>query len=214
MSHQTRVLWLLGISLLGIFIWSLVRPHDYFTWFLEVLPAIVGIAVLVGTYHRFRFSTLVYVLIWAHAIILIIGGHYTYAEMPLFNWIRDAYGLTRNYYDRLGHFAQGFVPALIAREVLLRTTPLRKGKMLFYIIVSICLAISALYELCEWRAAVAFGDSATAFLGTQGDPWDTQWDMTFALIGAPVSLLTMGGVHDRSMRAVVDLPAQPNRSTA
>jgi putative membrane protein len=137
----------------------------------------------------------------------MIGGHYTYAEMPVFNWIRDALGLSRNYYDRLGHFAQGFVPALIAREILLRTTPLRRGKMLSYIILSICLAISALYELCEWRAAVAFGDSATAFLGTQGDPWDTQWDMTYALIGAGTSLLTMTHVHDRSMRAVTETAA-------
>jgi putative membrane protein len=206
MSNPSRLLGLLGLSLAGVFIWSLVRPHDYFTWFLEVLPAIIGMAILAATYRRFHLSTLVYVLIWMHALILIIGGHYTYAEMPLFNWIRDIFGLSRNYYDRLGHFAQGFVPALIAREVLLRTTPLRRGKMLFYIIVSICLAISALYELCEWRAAVAFGDSATAFLGTQGDPWDTQWDMTFALIGATTALLTLGRVHDRSMHAVTELP--------
>jgi putative membrane protein len=204
MSRQSRVLMFLGVSLAAVFVWSLVRPHDYFTWLLEVLPAMIGIAVLAVTYRRFRFSTLVYVLICLHAIILMIGGHYTYAEMPLFNWIRDALGLSRNYYDRLGHFAQGFVPALIAREILLRTTPLRRGKMLSYIILSICLAISALYELCEWRAAVTFGDSATAFLGTQGDPWDTQWDMTYALIGAATALLTMTRVHDRSMRAVTE----------
>jgi putative membrane protein len=196
------VLAFLGISLTAVFIWSLMRPHDYFTWLLEVLPAIAGIAILAFTYRRFRFPTLVYSLIALHAVILMIGGHYTYAEMPLFNWIRDTFGLSRNYYDRLGHFAQGFVPAMIAREVLLRTTPLRRGKMLFYIVVSICLAISALYELGEWRAAVTFGESATAFLGTQGDPWDTQWDMTFALIGAITALLTMSRVHDRSMREI------------
>ena len=207
MSHQSRVLMFLGVFLAGVFVWSLVRPHDYFTWFLEVLPAIMGIAVLAVTYRRFRFSTLVYVLICLHAIILMIGGHYTYAEMPVFNWIRDVLGLSRNYFDRLGHFAQGFVPAIIAREILLRTTPLRRGKMLFYIVVSLCLAISALYELCEWRAAVTFGDSATAFLGTQGDPWDTQWDMTYALMGAATALLIMSRVHDRSMRLVTeDIP--------
>ena len=205
MSHQSRVLAFLGLTLAAVFIWSLVRPHDYFTWLLEVLPAIIGIAVLALTYRRFRFSTLVYALISIHAIILMIGGHYTYAEMPLFNWIRDAFGLSRNYYDRLGHFAQGFVPALIAREILLRTTPLRRGKMLIYLVLSICLAISALYELGEWRAAVTFGDSATAFLGTQGDPWDTQWDMTFALIGAATALITMPRLHDHSMQAIVEV---------
>ena len=204
MSHQSRVLAFLGLSLAAVFFWSLVRPHDYFTWLLEVLPAIIGIAILAATYKRFRFSTLVYALICVHAIILMIGGHYTYAEMPLFNWIRDTLGLSRNYYDRLGHFAQGFVPAMIAREILLRTTPLRRGKLLFYIVVSICLAISALYELIEWRAAVTFGASATAFLGTQGDPWDTQWDMTFALIGAITAMLTMSHAHDRSMKAVTE----------
>jgi len=205
MNHQSRVLACLGVTVAAVFIWSLVRPHDYFTWLLEVLPAIIGIAVLALTYPRFRFSTLVYALISVHAIILMIGGHYTYAEVPLFNWIRDTFGLSRNHYDRLGHFAQGFVPALIAREILLRTTPLRRGKMLFYLVVSICLAISALYEICEWRAAVAFGDCATAFLGTQGDPWDTQWDMTFALIGASTALLTMPRLHDRSMQEVMEI---------
>jgi putative membrane protein len=204
LSQQSRVLAFLGAILAAVFIWSLVRPHDYSTWLLEVLPAIIGIAVLAATYQRFRFSTLVYTLICVHAIILMIDGHYTYAEMPLFNWIRDAFGLSRNYYERLGHFAQGFVPAMIAREILLRTTPLRRGKLLFYIVVSICLAISALYELFEWRAAVTFGASATAFLGTQGDPWDTQWDMTFALIGAITALLTLSRTHDASMKAVTE----------
>lgn len=202
MSYQSRLLSFLGISLAAVFIWSLVRPHDYFTWLLEVLPAIIGVAVLVATYRRFRFSTLVYTLICLHAIILMVGGHYTYAEVPLFNWVRDVFGFSRNHFDRLGHFAQGFVPAIIAREILLRTTPLRRGKMLFYLIVSICLAISALYEIGEWRAAVTFGDSASAFLGTQGDPWDTQWDMTFALIGAITALLTLPRLHDRSMQKI------------
>ena len=131
LNHQSRVLVFLGVGLAAVFIWSLVRPHDYFTWLLEVLPAIIGVGVLAATYRRFRFSTLVYTLICLHAMILMIGGHYTYAEVPLFNWIRDVFGFSRNHFDRLGHFAQGFVPAMIAREILLRTTPLRRGKMLF-----------------------------------------------------------------------------------
>jgi putative membrane protein len=203
-SKQGKLL-LLCAGVAGVFIWSAIRPHDYFTWLLEVLPAIIGISILGATYRRFQFTQLAYFLIGMHAIILMVGGHYTYAEVPLFNRIRDTFELGRNHYDRLGHFAQGFVPAIVAREVLLRTTPLRRGKMLFYIIVSICLAISALYELCEWRAAVAFGDNATAFLGTQGDPWDTQWDMTFALFGACVALLTLGRVHDQALQEVNDL---------
>lgn len=187
------------IAVLAVVAWSAVRPHDYFTWFLEALPALIGITILAATYRRFRFTTLVYGLIAFHAIVLMVGGHYTYAEMPLFNWIRDHYGLQRNDYDRLGHFTQGFVPAIVAREVLLRTTALKRGKMLVYIILSICLAISALYELCEWRAAVAFGSAADAFLGSQVDVWDTQWDMAWALIGASVALLTLSRAHDRAL---------------
>ena len=189
---------LLGAVLLVLF-WSGVRPHDYFTWFLEVLPALLGLTILIATYRRFRFTTLVYGLIAVHAVILMVGGHYTYAEMPLFNWIRDHFGLARNDYDRLGHFAQGFVPALVAREFLLRTTPLKRGKLLVYLILSICLAVSAFYELCEWRAAAAFGSAADAFLGSQGDVWDTQWDMAWALIGAATALLTLSRAQDRAL---------------
>jgi len=185
--------------LCAVLIWSVIGCHDGFTWFLEVLPALIGIPVLIRLYPRFRFTNLVYALITAHAIILMIGGHYTYALMPVFEWIKQAYHLDRNYYDRLGHFAQGFVPALIAREVLLRTTPLPRGKMLTTLVFSVCMAISALYELFEFAMARATGTAADAFLGTQGDPWDTQWDMTFCLIGAACALLFFTGIHDRAL---------------
>lgn len=183
-----------------VFIWSAIRPHDYFTWILEVFPAIIGVSVLAATYRNFKFTTVVYVLIGAHAIILMIGGHYTYAEVPLFNWIRDEFALNRNHYDRVGHFAQGFVPALIAREVLLRKSPLRRGRWLFIIVVSICLAFSALYELFEWGVSAATGSAGDAFLGTQGDVFDTQKDMAMALVGAITSLLLLSRLHDRQLK--------------
>ncbi|MGB2868528.1 MAG: DUF2238 domain-containing protein [Bacteroidota bacterium] len=198
MSSRFRHIALL-LSFLAIFIWSVIYPKDLFTWFLEVFPAIIGLWVLLATYKRFPLSDLVYGLIWIHAIILVIGGHYTYAEMPLFSWIRDTFHQSRNYYDRVGHFAQGFIPAMIAREVLLRTTSLKRSKMLTFIIVSICLAISAVYELIEWGVAEATGSAADAFLGSQGDVWDTQWDMFTALCGAMISVGTLSRAHDRSM---------------
>jgi putative membrane protein len=199
MSAKSIHLSLLVIFLASV-IWSLINPHDYFTWFLEVFPAFIAAVVLIATYERFRLSTLLYVLICMHGIVLLIGGHYTYAEVPLFSWIRDTYHLSRNHYDRLGHFFQGFVPALVAREILLRKTPLRRGWWLNYIIFSICLSISALYEIFEWRVAVATGSAADAFLGTQGDVWDTQWDMTFAIFGAVTAILFFSKFHDRFLK--------------
>ncbi len=198
---KPRRLLFLVVSFLGVCVWSLIHPRDLFVWFLEVFPAIAGFAILAATYRRFRFTTLVYILVWLHALVLVVGGHYTYAEMPFFSWLRDTYGLSRNYYDRLGHFLQGFVPAIVAREVLLRKAPLRRGGWLFFIVVSICLAISAFYELIEWRVAVATGSAADAFLGTQGDPWDTQEDMATAFIGAILALVLLGKVHDRFLAA-------------
>lgn len=182
-----------------LLIWSGAYPRDQFTWFLEVLPAIIGAIVLIATYTRFKLTNLAYILIWIHAAILMIGGHYTYAEMPLFNWLRDTFDLSRNYYDRIGHFAQGFIPAIIAREILLRNTPLQPGKWLSFIVVCICLAISASYELIEFGVAKATGEAAEAFLGTQGDVWDTQWDMLFALTGAITALVSLGKYHDLSL---------------
>lgn len=203
MNNRRHLILLL--SFLLVFVWSVIQPRDLFTWFLEVFPAIIGLGVLLATYKRFPLSDLVYGLIWIHAVILVIGGHYTYAEMPLFNWIRDAFHLSRNYYDRVGHFAQGFIPAMIAREVLLRTTSLKRGGMLTFIIISICLAISAAYELIEWGVAEATGSAADAFLGTQGDVWDTQWDMFTALCGAAISVITLSRIHDRSMSRLPEM---------
>jgi putative membrane protein len=189
------------LALLGtVFVWSAIHPHDYFTWVLEVVPVIIGLPLLALTYRRFPFSHLAYGLMMVHAMILIVGGHYTYAEMPLFNWLRDANGWDRNYYDRLGHVAQGFVPAIIAREILLRASPLVRGKWLFFLLVCVCLAISAMYEFLEWWVALASGSDAVAFLATQGDVWDTQWDMFLALCGAIAAQLMLGRAHDRSMR--------------
>ena len=196
-KHLTRTSSGLIISLAVIFIWSVINPLDLFTWFLEVLPVIIGVIILFMTYKKLKFTTLVYVLLWLHAIVLIVGGHYTYAENPLFNWIRDTFELQRNYYDRLGHFVQGFFPAIVAREILLRKSPLKRDNWLFFITICICLAISAFWELIEWWVAVATGEAAEAFLGTQGDIWDTQWDMFLALCGSTISLLLLGKLHDR-----------------
>lgn len=182
-----------------IFVWSAVGPHDYFTWMLEVAPAVIGAIVLASTYQKCRLTRLAYVLICLHMIILMVGAHYTYAEVPLFSWIRDVFGLGRNHYDRLGHFVQGFVPAIIAREVLLRKSPLKQGKWLFFIVTSICLAISASYELIEWFVAVLTGTAADSFLGSQGDVWDSQWDMFIALCGATIAQVSLKRLHDREL---------------
>ena len=197
-SNRKFHLILLAI-LLSILIWSVINPKDLFTWFLEVLPVLIGVMVLIYIYPKYKFSNLVYVLITIEAIILIVGGHYTYAEMPVFNWVRDTFGLSRNYYDRLGHFAQGFIPAIIAREVLIRNEVISKKKYLFFIVICICLAISASYELIEFGVAKFTGNSAEAFLGTQGDIWDTQWDMLMALIGSITSLSLLSTYHDKKL---------------
>jgi putative membrane protein len=202
MRRESKVvLFLLG-TFLGAFIWSLINPRDRFTWYLEVAPAVIGVVILTATYSRFRFTLLAYVLMWAHAMVLLVGGHYTYAEVPLFNWLRDAFELSRNHYDRVGHFAQGFVPAIVTRELLVRTSPVKSGGWLFIITAAIGLAISATYELFEWGVALATGSAADAFLGTQGDVWDTQSDMALALLGALVSLTTLGRAHDEMLKQV------------
>src|SRR5438874_2313705 len=182
-----------------IFIWSAVHPHDYFTWCLEVFPAVIGLVVLMATARTFPLTPLLYTLLLLHAAILCVGGHYTYAEVPLGNWARDALHLARNHYDRLGHFAQGFVPAMVAREILIRRKVVRGRGWLYFIIVSICLAISAAYELLEWRVSLASGSKGDAFLGTQGDIWDTQEDMATALVGAIIAPLLLGRWHDRQI---------------
>ena len=197
--------WLLAVlgGIVGVvFVWSGWHPVDRLTWALEVFPVVLAVPLLVATRKRFPLTTLVYVLIAIHAVVLMIGGRYTYAEVPLFNWIRDAWHLSRNHYDRVGHFAQGFVPAMIAREVLIRRTPLRPGAWLFFLVLCVVMAISATYELVEWAAALATGSRADAFLGTQGDPWDTQKDMALAALGGIVAQLALGRLHDRQLARV------------
>jgi len=192
------------LALLGTFlvilVWSGIKPADRFVWFLEVFPAIVGAVVLLAVYPRVKLTMVVYCLIWLHTLVLMLGGHWTYAEMPVFNWLRDEFGLARNYYDRLGHVMQGAVPALIAREILLRNAVVNGRRWLFFLVTCICLSISALYEFAEWWIAVGSGTAADAFLATQGDIWDTQWDMFMALCGAIASQLLLERTHDRQLR--------------
>jgi putative membrane protein len=190
----------LATTLVVVFVWSASFPLQRLIWWLEVAPVLIALPILFFTHKCFEFTRLAYVLILVHAIILLIGGYYTYAEVPVFNWLRDAFDLSRNYYDRLGHFAQGFVPAIIAREILLKQSPLEKGRWLFFITCCICLSISAVYEFVEWWVAVYEGSAADAFLGAQGDVWDTQWDMFMALIGSIFSQILLGNLHDRQLK--------------
>jgi putative membrane protein len=197
-----RLLLFYLFTFLALLIWSAVKPFDRFTWVLEVAPAVIGLAILIPTYRKFRFTTLVYTLIWLHMAILVIGGHYTYAEVPLGHWVKEWLGQDRNNYDKLGHFAQGFVPAMISREILLRLKVVRGQGWLFFIVCCICLAVSALYELIEWAAAVFSGEAADAFLGTQGYVWDTQSDMALALLGAVVAQVCLNRLHDRQLASI------------
>src|SRR4030081_3933137 len=175
---------LLLVLVLVVFAWSAWRPTDRLTWWLETIPGLAGLIILIATYKRFRFTTLCYTLIALHICLLCVGGHYTYARVPLFDWLRPIFAWQRNHYDRLGHLMQGFVPAIIAREILLRFNVLNRKNWLPFLVVSICLGISALYELIEWWTALLSRSPADDFLGTQGDVWDTQEDMGLALIGA------------------------------
>ena len=192
-----RYLWL--IIFFSTLLWSGIQPKDYPTWMLEVLPAVVGFAVLAATRNRFPLTPLAYLLILVHCIILMVGGHYTYAEVPLFDWIRDGFGLERNNYDKVGHFVQGFVPAIVAREILVRNAIVAGKGWRSFIIVCVCLAISAFYELIEWWVAILSDEAAEAFLGTQGYVWDTQSDMMYALVGAIMALLLLSRVHDKQI---------------
>lgn len=198
-GHMKHI-WLLIYFL--VLIWSGIFPKDYYTWFLEVFPALIGLAVMAATYKRFPLTPLAYFLILIHSIILMVGGHYTYAEVPLFNWIRDSFGMARNNYDKIGHLAQGFIPAIIAREILLRKNAINGKRWLTFIVVCICLAISAFYELIEWWAALLSGEAADAFLGTQGYVWDTQSDMALALLGTVLALVLLAKTHDSQLRAM------------
>ena len=192
-------------SMLVFMAWSFYQPKERFTWLMEVFPAIIGSAILAATYRRFKFTTLTYTLAWMFSLILIAGGHWTYAEVPLGNWARDAFHLSRNHFDRLGHLFQGIVPAMLGRELLLRTSPLRPGKWMFFICVSIAMCISASYELFEYMYAVLSGGAkaAESFLGGQGDNWDTQNDMLMALIGSIFAMTFLTRWQDRQIREMV-----------
>jgi len=195
-----RAAWI--TTFLVVLLWSGTYPKDYLTWALEASPAIIGFVILAGTYRSFRLTPLVYAFILLHCIVLMVGGHYTYAEVPLFDSLKPVLGFERNNFDKLGHFLQGFVPALIAREIVIRKRVIASVKWRNFFIVCFCLALSALYELIEWAVAAISDTAAEAFLGTQGYAWDTQSDMAFALVGAIIALAVFGRMHDRQIRRI------------
>ena len=195
-----KLLWL--TTYFAGLIWSAIYPLDYFTWILEAAPALIGVAILAWTYHRFPLTPLTYSLILIHCLILFLGAHYSYEKVETFKFIRDFFGWQRNNYDKLGHFAQGFVPAILAREILLRNAVVNGRGWLNLFVISICLAFSALYEMFEWGVAVFSGASADSFLATQGYIWDTQSDMAMALVGAALALMTLSTAHDRQLRGI------------
>ncbi len=184
----------------AVLVWSGITPHDRLTWIMEVIWVVIGLPLIMLSWKRFPLTRLLCWLLAIHAVILMVGGRYTYVEVPIGIWVRDTFDLARNHYDRLGHFAQGFIPAILARELLLRKTPLLPGPWLFYVVVSCCLAFSAFFEFLEWWAALAMGGRADAFLATQGDIWDTQWDMFLAMCGAILAQLIFAGLHNRQLR--------------
>jgi len=201
LKEKTKIIYFTACSLLILAI-SFIFTFDRFTWLMEVSPILIGLPILIVTFKKFQFTTLIYWLLILHFLILAVGGIYTYAEVPLGFWMQEWFGFERNNYDKIGHFAQGFIPAMVAHEILLRTSPLQKGKWLSFIVTSICLAISACYEMIEWWTAVAQGASADAFLGTQGYEWDAQSDMFYALIGAIVALLLLSGLHNKLLKKI------------
>ena len=190
------------ITFLLVLLWSAIAPHDYLTWWLEVFPAVIGLVIILVTYRKFPLTDFLYTLILIHAIILCVGGHYTYAEVPLFDWIRDLLGQARNNYDKVGHLAQGFIPAFIAREVMLRKWVVTKSWVGF-LSIAICMALSSLYEIFEWWVSVLTGSAGDSFLGTQGYIWDTQSDMFYAMLGAMIGILFFSRFHDRAMKHIV-----------
>ena len=202
-AQRTLTLVIASMALVGLLALSGARPFDRTTWLLEVFPVLIAVPVLWGTYRRFPLTTLVYVCIFAHAVVLMVGGAYTYARVPLGFYLSGLLHLSRNPYDKIGHFFQGFVPALVAREVLIRGQYVRGRRMLAFLVVCVVMAISATYELIEWATALALGQGADEFLGTQGDPWDTQSDMFFALIGSVTALLLLSRVHDRQIEGML-----------
>jgi len=200
MYSSRRLLVFLTISIMAVMAWSLIGARDYITWILEALPVIIGFFILYLTHNKFTFTPLSYWLFWFGGVFILIGAHYTYSEMPLFNWLKNEFDLSRNHYDRFGHIVQGIVPAIISRELLLRTTQLKNGIWIIIIVLSICLAKSVVYEFAEWIVAISFGQSADDFLGIQGDQWDAQKDMAWALFGAILSLSFLSKYHDAQLR--------------
>ena len=205
-AASLRALAAMLAVILAAFVISGIRPYDRLTWVLEVLPVVVVVPVLLLTCRRFPLTTLLYALIGVHALILILGAHYTYARVPLGFWLQDLFELSRNHYDRIGHLSQGFIPAIAVREILVRRSPLRAGRWLPFITVAVCLAISAVYEFLEWWTAIAAGSAAEDFLATQGDVWDTQWDMFLATCGATLALASLTRPHDRSLARLLGPP--------
>lgn len=201
MTSATRNHWLLMAALVAVLAVSAVKPYDMATWWLEVLPVFIALPLLFASRERFPLTPLLLGLVFLHALVLIVGGHYTYARVPAGFWVQDLLGFERNHYDRLGHFLQGFEPAVLAREILLRKAVVRRGGWLVLFVVSITLAFSAVYELIEWLVALLSEEAAESFLGTQGDVWDTQWDMFMCLVGSVSALLLLGRWHDRQLRA-------------
>lgn len=203
MSNTTSKAALAWLATIGMgLIWSYIGAFDPAVWLMEVFPVFIAVPLLAWTRPTFRLTTLVYVLILIHAIILMVGGHYTYARVPLGFWMQEAFHFTRNHYDRIGHLAQGFIPAMVAREILLRKTPLPRGGWLFFLVSSVCLAISAMYEFIEWGAAVALGQGADEFLATQGDPFDTQSDMLMAWLGAMLAQVLLARWQDAQLASL------------
>ncbi|MEE9142192.1 MAG: DUF2238 domain-containing protein [Gammaproteobacteria bacterium] len=199
-DSKTLPLKILLIATFVALVMSGINPYDRATWWLEVAPVLIAVPILIATYKRYPLTLLLYALLFLHGLILILGGHYTYARVPLGFWMQDVFDFSRNNYDRIGHFAQGFVPAILVREILIRSSPVGHSRWLFILVTSVCLAISAFYELIEWWVAVIAGGGAQQFLGTQGDVWDTQWDMFLALSGAIIAQLTLGRYHDKQIR--------------
>ncbi len=212
MKYLSFPWWTFAIAFAAL-LTSAIGPNDQLTWLMETLPVTVALPLMIATIGRFRLTDLAYGLICLHAIILVVGGHYTYAEVPAGFWVQDALDLSRNPYDRLGHLAQGFVPAIIAREILIRRSPLAGTRWLPFLVVCFCLAFSAFYELLEWWSAALLGQSADQFLGTQGDVWDTQWDMFLALTGAVTALATLGRVHDRGLQKIRQLQTRETETS-
>jgi putative membrane protein len=200
--NEPLILLILGTALLAL---TAIHPHDYPTWWMETFPIFIVVPILVATYKTYTLTPLLYRLLFLHAVILMVGGHYNYAEVPLGYWMQDWFGFARNNYDKIGHLAQGFIPALLFRELLLRSSPLKQGKLLFTLVVASCLAVSASYELIEWAAAEMMGQGAEAFLGTQGYVWDTQSDMLMALIGAVVAQGVFGKVQNQQLLRAVSV---------